>query len=71
MHEPSHGDDTNQTHQGRWRQWLWLIGCLAPVAAAVAIFAFNVQVNGVLLFGLLLLCPLSHFLLMRGGGHKH
>ncbi|MBI3660775.1 hypothetical protein HY230_09965 [Candidatus Acetothermia bacterium] len=41
------------------------------MAAAVAIFAFNVQVNGVLLFGLLLLCPLSHFLLMRGGGHKH
>lgn len=68
---PQQNSGAHRAQQGGWRQWLWIIGCLAPVVAAVAIFAFNVPVNGLLLFGLLLLCPLSHFFLMRGSGHRH
>ena len=55
----------------KWRQWLMMAGCLAPVAALVAVFVFKVSLSAVLLAGVLLLCPLTHFLLMRGGGHKH
>ncbi len=54
-----------------WRRWLWLGGCVAPLGAAVAVLAFNVPVNAVLLVGLLALCPLAHLFLMRGGEHKH
>lgn len=55
-----------------WQRWVWLVGCLAPLAAAVvAIWVFNVPVNTVVLFGLFLLCPLAHLFMMRGGEHKH
>lgn len=54
-----------------WRRWLWLAGCLAPLAAVVAIWVFNVPVNTVLLVGLFLLCPLAHLFMMRSGEHKH
>ncbi|MFQ5419695.1 MAG: DUF2933 domain-containing protein [Anaerolineae bacterium] len=44
---------------------LMTIGCLLPLAALAAIFIFQVQVNTVLLFGLVLLCPAMHLLMMR------
>ena len=42
--------------------WLMVLCCLIPVAALSAIF----------LFGMILLCPLLHILMMMGmGEHKH
>jgi hypothetical protein len=69
MEHHQHGSASERTQS--WRKWLWLAGCLAPLAAVVAIWAFNVPVNTVLFVGLFLLCPLAHLFMMRGGEHKH
>lgn len=50
--------------------WIMLDCCLLPVAAIVAVTVFNVPLGTVGLYALLLLCPLGHFLLMRGMGHN-
>ena len=47
------------------------IGCLLPLSVLTSIFLFKVQVNPALLFGLALLCPLSHLLIMGPVGHDH
>lgn len=69
MKHQQYGSASGETQS--WRKWLWLAGCLAPLAAVVAIFVFKVPVNTVLLVGLLLLCPLAHLFMMRGREHKH
>ncbi len=43
--------------------------CLIPLAAVIAIFLFKIPVSKVFLFGLFLLCPLSHFFMMGTMGH--
>lgn len=48
---------------------IMLACCLVPLAALVAITVFNIPANTVIYFGILLLCPLLHFAMMRNMGH--
>ena len=50
---------------------IMLACCLVPLAALAAITVFNVPANTVITFGILLLCPLLHFAMMRNMGHQH
>lgn len=51
---------------------LMLLGCALPIVALAAVFLFQLQLSGVVLFAIILLCPLSHLLMLGGLGHgKH
>ena len=66
----------NHDHQQRGMSsrhgLLMLICCLIPIIAIAAIRLLNIPLNGVLYVVLLLLCPLSHVLMMSGmRKHQH
>lgn len=51
---------------------IMLACCLLPIAALVAISVFKVPVSTVVYGAILLICPLSHLLIMKFmGGHDH
>jgi hypothetical protein len=50
---------------------LMLLCCLIPLAGLAAIALFRVPASSVLYFGLVLLCPLMHVLMMATMRHGH
>ncbi|NIS80316.1 MAG: hypothetical protein GTO14_08950 [Anaerolineales bacterium] len=54
------------------RHWiLMLLCCLAPLVALGAIFVLKIPLNTVLLIALVLICPLSHILMMLFMDQEH
>ena len=49
---------------------LMLLDCALPIVALAAVLIFQVEVGKTLLFTILLLCPLSHLLMLGRHGHS-
>jgi hypothetical protein len=61
----------HQTATGNHHLWIMVLGCLIPLAALGAILLLKIPVPQGLSWGLILLCPLSHVLMLALGGHRH
>jgi hypothetical protein len=63
----------NMPH-GKRHMLLMILGCLLPAATLAAIFVLKIPAPQELTYGLILLCPLSHVLMMGimgRGQHDH
>jgi uncharacterized membrane protein len=50
---------------------IMLACCLIPVAALIAISVFKIPISAIVYGLILLVCPLSHILMMKFMGHEH
>lgn len=69
--EPAEGETNVLPATSSIPGWVLWLACLLPIAGLVAVTVFNISVSTVVLLALVLACPLSHFLMMRHGGHGH
>lgn len=64
-------DDTH-AHDRRFMSGKLIWVCFAGIAVAViALTVFKISLGNIIFFGILLACPLTHFFIMKDGGHKH
>ncbi|PKO16641.1 MAG: hypothetical protein CVU39_07405 [Chloroflexi bacterium HGW-Chloroflexi-10] len=50
---------------------LMIAGCLIAFGVAATVFFFEVPTNNLFIVLLILICPLSHFLMMGHNSHEH
>jgi hypothetical protein len=51
--------------------WMMILCCLIPVAALTAVYLLNIPLGKVIFGVLMLICPLSHLVMMKFMGHDH